>query len=140
MMASNLAAGVQACYRGPRLYDTEETKAAVKKWVDWYKQYRHILESDVVHGSSRRADGRDLDWLMHANPKLEQKGMLVVFNPLDRAVERTIPVELYYAGLTGTASVRQEEGKPSAIQLDAHSRSQLEVNLPPRGMTWFVFE
>ena len=27
MLTSNLALGVQACYRGPRLYDTERTKA-----------------------------------------------------------------------------------------------------------------
>ncbi len=140
MMASNLGAGVQACYRGPRLYDTDETKAAVRKWVDWYKRYRDILESDVVHGSSRRADGRDLDWLMHANPKLEQKGMLVVFNPLDRAVERTIPIDLYYTGLIGTAGIREKEGQSATLKLDARGRLQVEVNLPPRGMTWFVFE
>jgi hypothetical protein len=34
-LAQNLGAGVQACYRGPRLYDTEETKAVVKRWVDF---------------------------------------------------------------------------------------------------------
>lgn len=140
MMASNLGAGVQACYRGPRLYDTEETKLAVKGWVDWYKRYRDILESDIVHGSSRRADGRDLDWLMHANPRLEQKAMLVVFNPLDQPVKRSIPVNLYYSGLTGKATVREKEGEPTRLKLDAHGRSQLEVMLPPRGVTWFVFE
>ncbi len=140
MMASNLGAGVQACYRGPRLYDTEETKAAVKKWVDWYKQYRDILESDVVHDSSRRADGRDLDWLMHANPRLEEKGMLVVFNPLDRDVERSIPVNLYYSGLTSLASVREKEGESTNLKLDAQGRSQVDVKLPARGVTWFVFE
>ncbi len=140
MMASNLGAGVQACYRGPRLYDTDQTKAAVKKWVDWYKHYRDILESDVVHSSSRRADGRDLDWLLHANPKLDQKGMLVVFNPLDRAVERTIPINLYYTGLTGAASVREKEKPPSKLRLDPQGRSQLDVKLSPRGVTWFVLE
>jgi hypothetical protein len=140
MMASNLGAGVQACYRGPRLFDTDQTKAAVKKWVDWYKTYRDILESDVVHSSSRRADGRDLDWLLHANPKLDQKGMLVVFNPLDRPVERTIPVNLYFTGLTGTASVREKEDAPSTLRVDPHGRSQLNVKLAPRGVTWFVFE
>ncbi len=30
MLASNLALGVQACYRGPRLYDTDRTKTMVK--------------------------------------------------------------------------------------------------------------
>lgn len=140
MMASNLGAGVQACYRGPRLYDTDQTKAAVKKWVEWYKRYRDILESDIVHSSSRRADGRHLDWLMHANPKLEQKGMLVVFNPLDRVVDREIPINLYYTGRTGTARVREKENASSTLQLDPHGRSQLNVKLPPRGATWFVFE
>ena len=33
-LADLFGAGVQACYRGPRLYDTEETKAVVKKWVE----------------------------------------------------------------------------------------------------------
>ena len=32
-----MGAGVAACYRGSRVYDTEETKAVVKKWVDFYK-------------------------------------------------------------------------------------------------------
>lgn len=30
-------AGVQACYRGPRLYDTEATKELVNQWVAFYK-------------------------------------------------------------------------------------------------------
>jgi len=56
-LAQNFGAGVQSCYRGPRLYDTPETKAVVKKWVDFYKQHRPILDSDFLH--LRRPDGRD---------------------------------------------------------------------------------
>ncbi len=41
--------GVSACYRGYRVYDSDETKALVKKWVDFYKKYRDILTSDIVH-------------------------------------------------------------------------------------------
>ncbi|MCP4645135.1 MAG: hypothetical protein GY851_32135, partial [bacterium] len=88
MLDSNLALGVQACYRGPRLYDTDRTKAMVKRWVDWFKKYREILESDIIHDASRRADGRDLDWFFHANSGLKEKGMLVVYNPLDRATTK----------------------------------------------------
>ena len=40
MLVSNLALGVQACYRGPRLYDTDRTKAMVKGWVCWFKAHR----------------------------------------------------------------------------------------------------
>jgi hypothetical protein len=54
-LANNFGAGVQACYRGPRLYDTDATKAVVQKWVAWFKRYRDILESDLIH--VRRADG-----------------------------------------------------------------------------------
>ena len=52
-LAQNFGWGVQACYRGPRLYDTEETKAVVRTWVDFYKAHRAI-ESDVIH--LRRAE------------------------------------------------------------------------------------
>ena len=64
-LANNFGMGVQACYRGPRLYDTDQTKAVVKKWVDFFKMYRDILESDIIH--VRRADGRDIDCILHVN-------------------------------------------------------------------------
>jgi len=39
-LANLFGAGVQACYRGWRLYDTDATKAVVKRWVDFYKRHR----------------------------------------------------------------------------------------------------
>ncbi len=36
-LAQNFGSGVIAFYRGPRLFDTEQTKAVVKKWVDFFK-------------------------------------------------------------------------------------------------------
>ena len=36
-MAQYLGAGVAACYRGYRLYDTDRTKDLVKKYVLFYK-------------------------------------------------------------------------------------------------------
>jgi hypothetical protein len=138
MLASNLAMGVQACYRGPRLYDGEETKQLVKQWVAWYKKYRDILESDLIHG--RRADGRDLDWMLHVNPRLEHKGLLVAFNPLDRAVSRRIRVNLYYTGLTETASIREQAGEFKTYKLSRGYEVDIPVAVPPRGVTWFVIE
>ncbi|HOW73335.1 MAG TPA: hypothetical protein PKY77_22270 [Phycisphaerae bacterium] len=138
MLYSNLALGVQACYRGPRLYDTERTKAMVKCWVDWYKAHRDILESDLVHG--RRADARDLDWMLHVNPGLKEKGLLVVFNPLDRPVTRTLRVNLYYTGLTGTARVAERTGEARSFSLDREYAIDLPVNVPAQGMSWYVVE
>jgi hypothetical protein len=135
MLVSNLALGVQACYRGPRLFDTAETKAVVEKWVAWFRQYRDILESDLIHG--RRADGRDLDWMLHVNPRLDPCGMLVVFNPLDRSVSRTIDVSFYYAGLSDAALVCDGSGPPIRYELNRAYRASIPVTVPPRGVKWY---
>lgn len=138
MLFSNLALGVQACYRGPRLYDTDRTRDMVKKWVNWYKQYRDILESDLIHG--RRADGRDLDWMLHVNPALPQKGMLVVFNPLDHPVERSLPVNLYYTGLTESARVSTEGVEAQSIPIPRNYVTPIPVKIPAHGFGWYVIE
>jgi len=139
MLAGNLALGVQACYRGPRLYDSDETRLLVRKWVDWFKEYRDILESDMIHG--RRADGRDIDWMLHVNPDLPQKGMLIVFNPLNEPVTgRSLRVPLYYTGLTDVATIRRQEGPARQYDLDRQYMVDLTIDLPPKGMTWFVIE
>ncbi|MCK4872997.1 MAG: hypothetical protein KAS72_09750 [Phycisphaerales bacterium] len=138
MLVSNLALGVQACYRGPRLFDGDETMQLVKEWVNWFKQYRDILESDVVHG--RRADGRDIDWMLHVNPQLKHKAMLVVFNPLERRVEKSVRVNLYYTGLTETARISREGAAPETVRLGRDYCVELPVTVEPRGMTWLVIE
>lgn len=138
MLASNLALGVQACYRGPRLYDTDRTKAMVKGWVSWFKAHRDILESDLIHG--RRADARDLDWMLHVNPKLKEKGMLVVFNPLNEPVTKKLRVNLHYTGLTDSARIREEDHAAKRFKLDRDYSIELPVQIPAQGMNWFVVE
>lgn len=138
MLVSNLAFGVQACYRGPRLYDTERTRDMVRNWVTWYKEHRDILESDLIHG--RRADGRDLDWMLHVNPKLDTRGMLAVFNPLDRPVRKTLAINLYYTGLKERAVVRNESGEELEIPLTRDYKIALQVQVPAQGFTWFTFQ
>ena len=138
MLASNLGLGVQAVYRGFRLYDTPRVRDAVKRWVDWYREHRDILESDLIHG--RRADGRDLDWMLHVNPSLDHKGMLVVFNPLEVEAQRTITLDLYYTGLTKSALIREQEGESRRYELDRRYEIELPVTVPAQGMTWFVIQ
>lgn len=138
MLQSNLAFGVQACYRGPRLYDTERTRDMVRRQVAWFKQYRDILESDLIHG--RRADGRDLDWMLHVNPRLPIKGMLVVFNPLPEPVERLLRVNLYYTGLTEKARVREQDGPPRLFEIRRDGTIRLPVRVPGKSMNWYVID
>ena len=139
MIVSNLAYGAQACYRGPRLYDCDEVRAMVTRWVDWYKRYRDVLESDVIHGSSRRADGRGLDWVLHANPRTDPRAMLVVFNPGAAAMRRGIPLDLYFAGLSGRVEMVDENGLARELQLDARACGVLEVEVPAGSQRWFAF-
>jgi hypothetical protein len=137
-LAINLGAGVQACWRGPRLYDTEATRELVARWVAWFKKHREVLESDLVH--VRRADGRDLDAWLHVNPRGAERGLAMVFNPLGEARTRTLDFPLYYAGLRGKAKVRERDGDAREVTLDAQHRARIEVALPPNGFTWLVFE
>ena len=40
---------VAATIRGNELYDDEISRQIVKRWVAYYKKYRSILISDIVH-------------------------------------------------------------------------------------------
>ncbi len=137
-LANTLGSGVQACWRGPRLYDTEETKALVKRWVAWFKEHRDILESDLIHG--RRADGREVDYLVQVNPTLPQRALSMVHNPLPEPVERTVVLPLYYTGLKDFAWIREQNGELKQYPLDSRQRALVPVRIPAHGRTWLVVE
>ena len=137
-LANNLGAGVQACWRGPRLYDSDETKALVKKWVTWFKHRRDILESDIIH--CRRADGREIDYLLHVNPRLKTRGLAMIHNPLPYLVDRKITLPLYYTGLTDVALIRQQDGKPKRYKLERDFTVRVAVKIPAAGRTWLTAE
>ena len=140
MLASNLGNGVQACYRGPRLYDTDSTMKMVKGWVDFYKEHRDILESDVIHTASRRADGRSLDWMFHANPALKEKGFLMIFNPTGKEISKDIRISLYYTGLKSKARITGSDGKVRNLELARDFTVVLPVRVPAGGMVWYTVE
>jgi hypothetical protein len=137
LMVQYYGAGVQACYRGPRLYDTEATKRLVQRTIAWYKKYRDILNSDIVH--LRRADGRDWDGILHVNPALETKGFLLLYNPLETPITRNIRVPLYYTGLKDEAVVFQPElFEERVIKLNRNYEIELQVTIPAEGWVWYA--
>lgn len=138
LMVQYYGAGVQACYRGPRLYDTEETKQTVKKTIDWYKKYRQILNSDLIH--LRRPDGRDWDGIMHINPNLKEKGFVMLYNPLKERISRKISLPLYYTGLSDKVLVREKEGKSKSYTLNRNYEVEIDIIIPAEGFTWLVLE
>lgn len=137
-LAQNFGAGVQACYRGPRWYDTEATKALVRQWINFFKQYRAILESDVIH--VRRPDGRDLDCILHVNSAITPRGLAMIYNPLDHPVAKTMTLPLYFTGLTEKALVREKEGEAREYPLDRAYNIEVPVEIPANGNTWLVVE
>ena len=136
LMRQYYGAGVQACYRGPRLYDSESCRKMVVDVIDWYKKYRDILNSDIVH--LRRADGRDWDGWMHVNPQLGEKGFLLVFNPTTLPITQVIKVPVYYTGKTQSIRVREKEGQPRTYTISRDHHILLPITLPPKSYSWWV--
>jgi len=138
LMMQYYGAGVQACYRGPRLYDTDSTKQVVINTINWYKKYRDILNADIIH--LRRADGRDWDGIMHVNPQLKSKALIMLYNPSKEKITRTINVPLYYSGLTNTAMIREQEGAAKSYTVNRNYEVALTFTIEPESYTWFVAE
>ncbi len=138
LMIQYYGAGVQACYRGPRLYDTEETRKAVEEVVNWYKNHREILNADLIQ--LRRADGRDWDGFLHVNPTLPQQGLLMLFNPTDVPIVREIAVPLYYTGISEKATFTEKGNTKQQISVNRNYSATLKVKLPANGYSWFLVE
>lgn len=131
-------AGVQACYRGPRLYDTDATKNRVKTVIGWYKQHREILNAEIVH--LRRADGRDWDGIMHVDPRGKEKALVMLYNPLKTAIKRRIDLPLYYTGLKNKVIIRQKNGGENSYTIPRDYRVPVDVDIPAEGYTWLVLK
>ncbi len=136
-MADLFGSGTQACYRGPRIYDTDETKALVKKWVSFYKLHRQVLDADMIH--LRRPDGRDWDGFVHVNPQGKEKALAFFYNSLEQDIEREIRVPLHYAGLLDNAQVSVEGAAPTTVPLDRTQTAAIKVIIPARKRTWLLF-
>lgn len=136
LMIQYYGADVQACYRGPRLYDNDHTKKVVKETIEWYKKYRDILNSDIIH--LRRADGRDWDGILHANPQLKEKGFALFYNSSPEAIIRKIKLPLYYTGLRDKAAVSIMDKNTKLYKVNRDYSIDLEVQIPGAGYTWMV--
>ena len=136
LMMQYYGAGIQACYRGPRLYDTEETKQTVIEVIDWYKAHREILNADIIR--LRRADGRDWDGWMHVDPTREEKALIMLFNPLDEPIKRSIEIPLYYTGLSNQAEVSEQYGPAEVYEIGNGNSITIDLEIPANYLTWLT--
>lgn len=137
-LANLFGAGVQACYRGPQLYDTPKTKVLVKHWVDFYKSHREVLDGDIIH--LRRPDGRDWDGFLHVNPSGEEKGLLMLYNPLDQEITRKLIIPVYYTGLHDVIRLKDESGDVKEIQVNRDYQMEIQVTIPARGYRYYILQ
>ncbi len=136
LMVEYYGAGVQACYRGPRLYDTDTTRKMVTDIINWYKDHREILNSDVIE--LRRADGRDWDGFIHVNPALAERGLIMLYNPTHQEMTKTIQLPLYYTGLTKEATIYDQEGSPKKYLLDRNYDVSFTFTIKAEDYCWFI--
>ena len=130
-MTQNYGSGIQACYRGPRLYDTEETKDLVIRKITHYKKYREILNADIIH--LRRPDGRDWDGILHVDPQLEIKGYVMLYNPTANEIARSISLPLYYTGLEESANITIGEREAADYSISRDYTVLVDVTIPANG-------
>ncbi|MEE4284993.1 MAG: hypothetical protein V2I31_02555, partial [Mariniphaga sp.] len=135
-LANLFGAGVQACYRGPQLYDAPETKALVEKWVGFYKNHREVLDADIIH--LRRPDGRDWDGILHVNPTGKEKGLLMLYNPLNEKIIRKITVPVYYTGLHNKLVLEDQQGKIQTVAVSRDYEIAIEAEIPANGYSYFL--
>lgn len=135
-MANLFGAGVQACYRGPRLFDTDSTKAMVKKWVDFYKKHRQILDSDIIH--LRRPDGTDWDGFLHVDPGGEEKGLLMLYNPTAEAITRELNIPVYYTGLSDKVKLESSTGNTEICPVSRDYQISVIADIPAKGFSYYV--
>lgn len=137
-LANLFGAGVQACYRGPQLYDSEQTRDTVKKWVDFYKAHRQILDADIIH--VRRPDGKDFDAILHADPSGPEKGLLMVYNPLETEITRDIRINVYYTGLHEKVVITDNHGKNETLYPDRNYYISMKITIPAKSQRWWVLK
>jgi hypothetical protein len=87
----------------------------------------------------RRPDARDWDGWLHVNPRLGERALAILYNPLPKPIERRVRLPLYYAGLTDQAVVRRQDGASERIELARDYCAELTVAIPAHGNRWMTF-
>ncbi len=82
----------------------------------------------MSHGATHRLEG------------ITMSEMQSLYETRRARIEKTIALDLYYTGLTDTASIGREGGEPKEHPLDRKFRISLPIEVPAGGMTWYVIQ
>ena len=113
-LAGAFATGVIPCWRGVNPKDdTNSPKVdnVTKKWLDYYKKYKPIINSTTIHvkppsmDTAVNARATSMDVVMHANSQTREKAMVSVFNQTDSTRTETFTIPMFYTGLTNLTAL-----------------------------------
>ena len=137
-LANYVGAGVGACYRGDRLYDTPAVQAMVRKWMGFWVKYRSILTADIIH--VRRPDMQSVDILLHASANASEPvaALAMLYNPTLAAQQVRAALPLYYTGEGGGVLLAREEGAFAPVTLQRDYSIVVEATVAPQSATYFV--
>jgi hypothetical protein len=79
-----------------------------------------------------------LDYILHVNPALHEKGLLMVYNPTPATIRKELAIPLYYSGLTTSARISDHDGTEKIYELDRDYAVHVPVEVPGNGYTWLV--
>ncbi|MEG0546638.1 MAG: hypothetical protein RR552_05570 [Oscillospiraceae bacterium] len=105
-LAQITASGVWPTIRGKRIYDTQEGKETLTKWISIFKKYRNVLNGITVHFMPPQIDKYNperttsIDAILNQLPYGENRGFLMFFNQTDKAIKQKVNVPVFYTGLT----------------------------------------
>jgi hypothetical protein len=78
--------------------------------------------------------------MLHANPKLKEKGLVAIFNPTGTEMTETLRIPLYYTGIREKTAVVDAAGNRTILPLDRKDSVELRATVAPHAMQYFVFE
>ena len=138
-LSQYLGVGCGMTWRGTRLYDAKGDASywLIKQKVQWFKQHRAILTSDIVH--VQQPTGQGIDAFLHVNPKLpSEKALAMAFNPTDTNRTTTLRLPLYYSGLADSVVVSIDGETPVPMTLERDYSIGVELTVAAKSTSWVL--
>lgn len=135
--------GIASNIRAISLYDDDKSKTIISKWVKFAKTYREVLGSPFITLQFTNQTGVDI--ILHRAPEgyyptTSHRALAMLWNTQATEATLNVSLPLYYAGLQGSARVRQQEGEAMTISLDGNCTGQYTVTVPAMEITYLVVE
>lgn len=104
--------------------------------MTFYKSHREVLDADIIH--VKRADGRGIDYILHANPGGAEKGLVMIYNPSEQSFSGEIRMPVYYTGVHETANLINSAGVKSKALVSRDYNIIMNITVPAGGFKWVV--